>query len=397
MSLQGRKILLGVTGGIAGYKAPDIVRQLSSQGADVRVVMTRTAGEFVAAKTLEVLSRHPIYTHLFDRDRDFPVLHVGLAEWAELILVAPATAHFLGRVANGLADDLLTSVLLSTTAPVVIAPSMEENMLTSAAVSDNLQTLTERGYQLLEPECGFLASGASGRGRMPEPAALAQAVSAHFSGDLEGLRLLVSAGPTVEDIDPVRFISNRSSGKMGYAIAQRAAERGARVDLVSGPTALVVPPGVEIHPVRSTLDMQQAMEDLFSGADAAVLAAAPADYRVATVAEHKIKRTNERMVIDLRENPDIAEGLGQRKEGRLLVVFAMETEQGLQRARQKLTRKGGDLVVLNMLSDEGAGFAVDTNKVTFIDTEGQQEELPLLSKLAVADRILDWVQAHSRR
>ena len=393
MSLHQRKILLGVTGGIAAYKAPELVRQLGALGADVRVVLTRGAGEFVAEKTLAVLSRHPVYTDLFDRDGEFPVLHVGLAEWAEAILVAPATAHFLGRVAGGLADDLLTAVMMSATAPAFLAPAMEENMLASGAVAANLQTLAARGYQLIEPETGPLASGASGRGRMPEPAALAAAVAAHFSGDLAGLKLLVSAGPTVEDIDPVRFISNRSSGKMGYAIAQRAAERGAEVQLVSGPTALVPPAGVALREVRSTLDMQRAVAALFDGVDAAILAAAPADYRVAQIAEHKIKRSGDALAIDLVENPDIAAGLGARKQGRTLVIFAMETEKGVQRAREKLARKGGDLVVLNMLRDEGAGFGVDTNRVTFIDTAGGEEVLPLMSKLALADRILDWVRA----
>ena len=393
MSLHQRKILLGVTGGIAAYKAPELVRQLGALGADVRVVLTRGAGEFVAEKTLAVLSRHPVYTDLFDRDGEFPVLHVGLAEWAEAILVAPATAHFLGRVAGGLADDLLTAVMMSATAPAFLAPAMEENMLASGAVAANLQTLAARGYQLIEPETGPLASGASGRGRMPEPAALAAAVAAHFSGDLAGLKLLVSAGPTVEDIDPVRFISNRSSGKMGYAIAQRAAERGAEVQLVSGPTALVPPAGVALREVRSTLDMQRAVAALFDWVDAAILAAAPADYRVAQIAEHKIKRSGDALSIDLVENPDIAAGLGARKQGRTLVIFAMETEKGVQRAREKLERKGGDLVVLNMLRDEGAGFGVDTNRVTFIDTAGGEEVLPLMSKLALADRILDWVRA----
>jgi phosphopantothenoylcysteine decarboxylase/phosphopantothenate--cysteine ligase len=393
MSLHQRKILLGVTGGIAAYKAPELVRQLGALGADVRVVLTRGAGEFVAEKTLAVLSRHPVYTDLFDRDGEFPVLHVGLAEWAEAILVAPATAHFLGRVAGGLADDLLTAVMMSATAPTFLAPAMEENMLASGAVAANLQTLAARGYQLIEPETGPLASGASGRGRMPEPAALAAAVAAHFSGDLAGLKLLVSAGPTVEDIDPVRFISNRSSGKMGYAIAQRAAERGAAVQLVSGPTALVPPAGVALREVRSTLDMQRAVAALFDGVDAAILAAAPADYRVAQIAEHKIKRSGDALAIDLVENPDIAADLGARKQGRTLVIFAMETEKGVQRAREKLARKGGDLVVLNMLRDEGAGFGVDTNRVTFIDTAGGEEVLPLMSKLTLADRILDWVRA----
>ena len=392
MSLQRRNILLGVTGGIAAYKTPEIVRLLTAEGAEVRVVLTRAAGEFVAPKTLEVLSRHAVYSDLFGRDAEFPVLHVGLAEWADLILVAPATAHCLGRIAGGLADDLLTSVLLCADVPVLLAPSMEENMLANAAVEANVQTLGQRGFHLLEPGVGPLASGAVGRGRMPEPAELVAAVAAHFSGDLAGLKLLVTAGPTVEDLDPVRFISNRSSGKMGYALAERAAVRGAHVWLVAGPTALPAPAGVERQLVRSTLDMQCAVEALFEQVDGAILAAAPADYRAKEVAEQKIKRGASRS-IELVENPDIAAGLGRRKGQRLLVVFAMETEQGPERAREKLVRKEGDLIALNMLNDEGAGFAGDTNRVTLIDAAGHEEALPLLSKSAVADRILDWVRA----
>ena len=247
---------------------------------------------------------------------------------------------------------------------------------------------------MIEPETGPLASGASGRGRMPEPEALAAALAAHFSGDLSGLNLLVSAGPTIEDIDPVRFISNRSSGKMGYALAQRAAERGAAVKLVSGPTALTPPAGVAVCEVRSTLDMQRAVDVLFDEVDVAILAAAPVDYRAVEVAEHKIKRSGDVQTIELVENPDIAAGLGARKQGRTLVVFALETEMGLQRAREKLTRKGGDLAVLNMLCDEGAGFGIDTNRVTLIDNVGGEEVLPLMSKLAIADHILDWIRVY---
>ena len=393
MSLQGRNILLGVTGGIAAYKTPELVRLLTAGGAEVRVVLTRAAGEFVAPKTLEVLSRHVVHSDLFSRDAEFPVLHVGLAEWADLILVAPATAHCLGRVAGGLADDLLSSVLLCADVPVLLAPSMEENMFANAAVEANVQTLAERGFHLLEPGVGPLASGAVGRGRMPEPAELVAAVAVHCSGDLDGLKLLVTAGPTVEDLDPVRFISNRSSGKMGYALAALAAARGAQVWLVSGPTVLPAPAGVERQLVRSTLDMQRAVEALFEQVDGAILAAAPADYRAKEVAAQKIKRSAASRSIELVENPDIAAGLGQRKGQRLLVVFAMETEKGPERAREKLTRKGGDLIVLNMLNDEGAGFASDTNRVTLIDGTGHEEALPLLSKSAVADRILDWVRA----
>ena len=230
MSLQGRNILLGVTGGIAAYKTPELVRLLTAEGAEVRVVLTRAAGEFVAPKTLEVLSRHLVYSDLFSRDAEFPVLHVGLAEWADLILVAPTTAHCLGRIASGLADDLLSSVLLCADVPVLLAPSMEENMFANAAVEANVQTLAQRGFHLLDPGVGPLASGAVGRGRMPEPAELVAAVAAHCSGDLDGLKLLVTAGPTVEDLDPVRFISNRSSGKMGLCASRSSrCSRSARV------------------------------------------------------------------------------------------------------------------------------------------------------------------------
>ena len=393
MSLQGRNILLGVTGGIAAYKTPEIVRLLTAEGAEVRVVLTRAAGEFVAPKTLEVLSRHVVYSDLFGRDAEFPVLHVGLAEWADLILVAPATAHCLGRVAGGLADDLLTSVLLCADVPVLLAPSMEENMLANAAVEANVQTLAQRGFHLLDPGVGPLASGAVGRGRMPEPVELIAAVAAHFSGDLDGLKLLVTAGPTVEDLDPVRFISNRSSGKMGYAIAERAAARGARVWLVSGPTALSAPAGVEREVVRSTLDMQRAVEALFEQVDGAILAAAPADYRAKEVAEQKIKRGAASQFHRVGRKPGYCRRARSAQGPAVAGRLCDGDGKGAGAGAGEAGAKGGDLIVLNMLNDEGAGFAGDTNRVTLIDVEGQEEALPLLSKSAVADRILDWVRA----
>ncbi len=399
MTLNGRNILLGISGGIAAYKAPLILRELVGYGADVRVVITQAGREFVSPTTLEVLSKHPVHTGLFERTEEFPVLHVGLAEWADLVLITPATAHIIGKMAGGLGDDLLSTLMLSFAGPVILAPSMEENMLHNPLVQRNIRCLQERGFAWLEPEEGELASGAIGQGRLPEPDRIAEHVIEHFKSteDLKGLRLLVTAGPTVEDLDPVRFISNRSSGKMGYALAQRARARGARVWLVSGPTALPPPAGVEFKAVRSTLQMQAAVEEVFGQVDGAILAAAVADYRAGEVAGEKIKRGRGPLVLELVENPDIAAALGQRKDRQVLVCFAMETEEGVERAREKLRRKNCDLIALNNLRDEGAGFAVDTNVVTLIDARGQVQSLDKMSKLDVADRILDRVRGLCRQ
>ena len=392
--LSQRRILLVVSGGIAAYKTPFIVRELIKRGAEVRVVLTAKAERFVAPSSLEVLSRHHIYDDLFRLDSEFPVLHVGLAEWADLIIIAPATAHILGRAAQGLADDLATTLLLCARVPIVAAPAMEENMLLNEAVQSNAETLRARGWHWIEPEVGELASGASGAGRMVEPHDLAARLDALLAvGDLAHLRMLVTAGPTFEDIDPVRFIGNRSTGKMGFALAQRARARGAEVSLVTGPTHLPTPTGVERINVRSAAEMQQSVERRFAEVDVAILAAAVADYRVAHVADEKIKRGDGGRAIQLVENPDIAAELGAYKEGRTLVLFAMETDGGIERAREKLARKRGDLIALNNLRDEGAGFAVDTNVLTLIDRTGKEVQLHKMSKLDAADQILDWVRA----
>lgn len=392
--LSQRRILIVVSGGIAAYKAPVLVRELIKRGAEVRVVLTAKAERFVASSALEVLSRNPVYGDLFHRDPEFPVLHVGLAEWADLILIAPATAHILGRAAQGLADDLATTLLLCARVPIVAAPAMEEHMLFHEAVQSNAETLRARGWHWIEPEVGELASGASGAGRMVEPQDLAARLDALLHvGDLVHLRMLVTAGPTLEDIDPVRFIGNRSTGKMGFAIAQRARARGAEVTLVAGPTHLPTPTGVERKNVRSATEMQQAVEGRFAEVDVAILAAAVADYRVAHVADEKIKRGDGGRTIQLVENPDIAAELGAYKEGQTLVLFAMETDGGIERAREKLARKGGDLIALNNLRDEGAGFAVDTNVLTLIDRTGKEVQLPKMSKLDAADQVLDWIRA----
>lgn len=399
MRLQGCRILLGVTGGIAAYKAPLVLRALQEEGAQVRVARTAAAARFVTDETLAVLSGYPVHGDLFDATTEFPVLHVGLAHWAQLLLVAPATANLLAKMAHGIADDLLTTIYLATAAPVLLAPAMEEHMLDHPQVRANAARLRDAGVGWVEPETGHLASGASGRGRMAAPERIVAAAVALLGGppgDLEGLRLVVTAGPTLEDLDPVRFLGNRSTGKMGYAIARRARERGAAVHLVSGPTSLSPPPGVEVTQVRSAVEMLAATQSAFEAADAAVMAAAPADYRPRERSASKLKRSGPDLTLALVANPDIAATLGSMKGDRVVVAFALETEDGPRHARQKLRAKNADFVVLNDPNEAGAGFAVDTNVVTFIDAEGE-ERLPLLSKLDVADRILDRVAALRRQ
>ena len=400
MRLKGRRILLGVTGGIAAYKSPLVVRLLQEEGAQVRIVRTRSAAQFVTDTTLSVLSGRLVHADLFAPTDEFPVLHVGLARWAELFLVAPATANLIGKLAAGIADDLLTTIYLATSAPALLAPAMEEEMLGSTRVQASIDTLRAAGVAWVEPETGYLASGVSGKGRMAAPEVIVDAavdrlaeVGGNVSGfDLTGRHVVVTAGPTVEDLDPVRFLTNRSSGKMGYAIAHRARDRGATVHLVTGPTNLSPPAGVQVTAVRSAGDMQTATAMAFEEADAAILSAAVSDYRPRAVAAQKLKRSGDTLTIELVENPDIAAALGVGKGNRVVVAFAMETEDGPARARDKLKRKNADLIVLNILTEPGAGFGTDTNVVTLIDDSDTETQLPMMSKLDVADRILDEVR-----
>lgn len=400
MRLKGRRILLGVTGGIAAYKSPLVVRLLQEEGAQVRIVRTRSAAQFVTDTTLSVLSGRLVHADLFAPTDEFPVLHVGLARWAELFLVAPATANLIGKLAAGIADDLPTTIYLATSAPALLAPAMEEEMLGSTRVQASIDTLRAAGVAWVEPETGYLASGVSGKGRMAAPEVIVDAavdrlaeVGGNASGfDLTGRHVVVTAGPTVEDLDPVRFLTNRSSGKMGYAIAHRARDRGATVHLVTGPTNLSPPAGVQVTAVRSAGDMHTATAMAFEEADAAILSAAVSDYRPRTVAGQKLKRSGDTLTIELVENPDIAAALGVGKGNRVVVAFAMETEDGPARARDKLKRKNADLIVLNILTEPGAGFGTDTNVVTLIDDSDTETQLPMMSKLDVADRILDEVR-----
>ena len=396
--LEGRHILLGITGSIAAYKSALLCRLLKTAGADVRVVMTPLAKQFITPLTMATLSKNPILVEFFNPENGAWNSHVSLGEWADCYLIAPATANTLAKMATGIADNLLLTTYLSARCPVVVAPAMDLDMYAHAATQQNLRTLAERGVRIVEPAEGELASGLTGKGRMAEPDAITAFVGELLTEKkktLCGKRLIVTAGATIEAIDPVRFISNHSSGKMGYAIAGELAARGAAVTLVSGRTALATPPGVERVDVLSADEMYDAAVRAFDEADGAVMCAAVADYTPAEVSETKIKKGDGELFIRLRRTRDIAAELGARKGGRLLVGFALETHDEEAHAESKLERKKFDFIVLNSLRDAGAGFRGDTNKVTFIDRAGH-EELPLLSKREVAARIADRIERFFR-
>ncbi len=389
--LDGRRILLGITGSIAAYKAAVLCRLLKTAGADVRVVMTPLAKQFITPLTMATLSKNPILVEFFDPENGAWNSHVALGEWADCYLIAPATANTLAKMATGVADNLLLTTYLSARCPVVVAPAMDLDMYAHEATQQNLRTLAARGVRIVEPEEGELASGLQGKGRMAEPDRIAAFVGGLLDEKkktLAGKRLIVTAGATIEAIDPVRFISNHSSGKMGYAIAGELAARGAAVTLVTGRTSQPTPAGVERVDVLSAAEMYEAAVGAFDASDGAVMCAAVADYTPAHVSDTKIKKGDGGLTIELRRTRDIAAELGARKGGRVLVGFALETDDEEAHAEAKLTKKNFDFIVLNSLRDPGAGFRGDTNKVTLIDRAGR-EELPLMSKREVAARIAD--------
>ncbi len=393
--LSGKTVVLGVTGGIAAYKACELTSRLRKAGAQVYVVMTKNACEFVAPLTFETLSNHPVVTDTFARPEKWEVEHVALAKRADVFVIAPATANIMAKLAVGLADDMLSTTALATRAPLLIAPAMNTGMWENAATRQNVETLRARGARLIGPEGGFLACGDQGAGRMSEPETIFDAIAETLARteDMRGLRVLVTAGPTQEKIDPVRYLTNRSSGKMGYAVAQAAAERGARVTLVSGPVRLAAPAGVEMVPVVSTQDLYNEMTRRCGEADVIVQAAAPADFTPVSAAEHKLKKQGGDMTLALRETPDVAAAVGRlKREGQTLVGFAAETDNVLENAGGKLLKKRLDMIVANDVTAPGAGFDVDTNVVTFI-TRDARETLPLMSKREVAQRLLSRVLA----
>lgn len=391
--LTDKKIVLGITGGIAAYKAAGLTRLLVTRGAAVKVIMTRNAAEFITPLTLQTLSGNPVYREMFSPWDHEELAHIALADFADVFVVAPATANVIGKVAAGIADDLLTTTIMATKAPVLFCPGMNDVMLASAVVQENLQMLAARGYFLLEPGYGGLACKTEGAGRLPEREEILEEIERILTPkDLVGERILVTAGPTREAFDPVRFITNHSSGKMGYALVLMAQRRGAEVTLVSGPTNLSPPRGVQFFPVTTACEMRDAVLAHAEQATVIIKAAAVADYRPSLRSESKIKKGEESLPLHLERNPDIIEELGKRKGKRLLIGFAMETENLRENALAKLKAKNMDYIVANLLSQEGAGFQTDTNIVTIIGRDGEREELPLMDKLQVADRILDKIR-----
>ena len=394
LPLEGRRILLGITGSIAAYKAAVLCRLLKCAGAEVRVVMTPLAKQFITPLTMATLSKNPILVEFFDPENGAWNSHVALGEWADCYLIAPATANTLAKMAAGVADNLLLTTYLSARCPVIVAPAMDLDMYAHEATQQNLRTLRSRGVEIIEPAEGELASGLRGKGRMSEPEQITAFVAELLDEkkkSLAGKRMIVTAGATIEAIDPVRFISNHSSGKMGYAIAGELAARGAEVTLITGRTALSTPRGVRRVDVLSAAEMYAEAVRAYAEADGGVMCAAVADYTPAEVAQTKIRKHDGEMTLTLRRTQDIAAELGRQKGDRLLVGFALETDDEEAHAEEKLRRKNFDFIVLNSLRDAGAGFRGDTNKVTFIDRAGR-EELPLLSKREVARRIADKIE-----
>ena len=394
MSSEMKKpcVVLGVTGGIAVYKACELLRLLQKRGIDVFVVMTQNACRFVAPLTFETLSGHPVAVDTFDRPQTWEVEHIALAKRADLFLIAPATANIMGKMACGIADDMLSTTVMATRAPVLVAPAMNTGMWENAAVQQNVKTLRACGVEIVAPVSGHLACGDSGAGKLEDVAVIAERVCELLFAkkDMEGLHVMVTAGPSREALDPVRYISNRSSGKMGYAIAQAAQKRGAEVTLLSGPVAIEAPQGVKLVPFTTTQELLDRASELAQEQDLLIQAAAPADYRAKEVAPQKIKKQGgEPMTFTLVENPDVAATLGKAKRsGQVFVGFAAETNDVLAHARDKLARKNLDMIVANDVTRPGAGFDVDTNIVTLITKDGQ-EALPMMSKAEVAQRILD--------
>lgn len=391
--LQGKTVVLGVSGGIAVYKAVELLRLLTKAGATVHVIMTKSAQEFVTPLTFQTLSGNPVHTELFNLYQEQEIGHISLADRADLFVLAPATANLIGKIAQGLADDLLTTSVMATKAPVLVVPAMNTNMYDNPLYKQNEETLLNAGYHIMEPACGALACGWEGKGKLPDPEDICSAaISVLLPKDLLGCHILVTAGPTREEIDPVRYLSNYSSGKMGYAIARAAAKRGATVMLVSGPTNLQVPDGVKCVPVNSAEEMRTAVLDNFSEADVVIKAAAVADYRPVQRGSQKLKKTADELSLALEKNPDILAELGGQKGDRVLIGFAAETERLLAHAAEKLQKKNLDMIVANDVSAEGAGFDVDTNIVRFLFADGRVEKLDLMKKEQVALRLLDQVE-----
>lgn len=388
--LQGKTVVLGVTGGIAAYKMPNVARMLKKMHCNVHVLMTQNATNFITATTFETLTGNKCLIDTFDRNFEFSVEHVAIAKQADLVLIAPATANVIGKIANGIADDMLTTTVMACTCKIMVAPAMNHNMYHNSIVQENLEKLKRHGYEIIPPVCGMLANGDTGDGKLPEEEVLIDYVIRElaFEKDLMGKKVLVTAGPTQEAIDPVRYITNHSTGKMGYAIAKMAMLRGAEVTLVSGQTALQPPPFVTVVNIRSAKDMYDAVTSRSAEQDIIIKAAAVADYRPVTVSSEKIKKSDGQTSLELERTDDILAYLGENKGKTFLCGFSMETEHMLENSRKKLEKKNLDMIVANNLKEKGAGFGTDTNRITII-TAHQEKQMDLMSKEMAAGFILD--------
>ena len=392
LSIRGKKIVLGVTGGIAAFKSASLASLLIKNGAEVRVVMTAAAKEFISPRTFQEITKQPVYSELFVESINFRSVHISLAQFADLVVIAPATANFLAKAAHGIADDLLTTTILAASAPIMVAPAMNSRMYLNAATQDNLETLRRRGFNIIDPAVGRLACGTTGPGRLPEPNEIAEEINVFFerlkNRKLVGKKIIVTAGGTIEPIDPVRYIGNRSSGKMGFAIAEAAQRHGANVLLVTAPSNLRDPYGVEVVRVETAMQMHDAVLKEYETADAVIMSAAVADYRAKNVADEKIKKSDATLTIELEKNPDILYELGQKKTHQILIGFAAETQNILAYASAKLKQKNLDFIVANDVTIKGAGFNSETNVATIISRGGAAEYFQLMPKSELAEIII---------
>jgi len=392
--LKGKKIVLGITGGIAAYKSAELTRELIKRGAEVKVIMTANATKFITPLTLQTLSGNPVYTDMFSLIEEYEIGHISLAEEADILVIVPATANIIGKIASGLADDLLSTTVMATKAPVLICPAMNSNMYTNNIVKENMSKLASNNYFFIESAYGELACGSEGYGRLPPLDEIIEEIESILTeSDLTGEKILITAGPTQEPFDPVRYITNYSSGKMGYALATAARRRGAEVILISGPSSLPEPFGVKFFKVSSAIEMRDTVMDNMGDSTVIIKAAAVADFRPATISDDKIKKESGLLNLHLERNPDIISEVAEKKGDRILVGFAVETENLIENARNKMLKKNMDLIVANDVTRDGAGFQSDTNIVKILDREGRVEELPILEKIEVADRILDRIKA----
>lgn len=391
--LTNKNIIIGICGGISAYKVVDVVSRLKKMNAIVTVIMTENATKFISPLTLRAISHEPVITDMFDEPENWDTEHISLAQKADLFVVAPATANILGKIAGGVADDMLTTTIMATDAPALFVPAMNTGMYENPIVQENITKLKQYGYIIMEPETGSMACGTSGKGRLPEPQQIVEEILKILKpmNDMAGSKVLITAGPTVEAIDPVRFISNRSSGKMGYAIAQNALNRGAEVILVSGPVSIKPPLGATLISVTTADEMYKAVMKNYEACDVMVMMAAVADYRSESVEANKIKKTSDEMTIRLIKNHDIAAELGTLKGTRILVGACAETENLLENANKKIKSKNFDLIMANDVTEEGAGFGIDTNIVQIVSANGTITSLPIMSKTEVADHLLTCV------